>query len=31
MDQLQQMRERNEAIERDVQRCLERQKIEQEV
>ncbi|PBK65782.1 P-loop containing nucleoside triphosphate hydrolase protein [Armillaria solidipes] len=31
MDQLQQMRERNEAIERDVQRCLERQKIEQEI
>ncbi|KAK0202992.1 hypothetical protein DFS33DRAFT_1437795, partial [Desarmillaria ectypa] len=30
-DQLKQMRERNEAIERDVQRCLERQKIEQEI
>ncbi|KAG7444355.1 uncharacterized protein BT62DRAFT_237991 [Guyanagaster necrorhizus] len=31
MDQLKQMRERNETIERDVQRCLERQKIEQEI
>ncbi|KAK0188724.1 P-loop containing nucleoside triphosphate hydrolase protein [Armillaria mellea] len=31
LGQLQQMRERNEAIERDVQRCLERQKIEQEI